>query len=277
MKKMTLFAAILALVGCGSPNKSKADGDAKSKKCLVIYYSQTGVTQKVAQEIAKLLDADIFRIEVEQPYSGTYEETIERSRKEMEEGLLPKLKEMKVDFTKYDVIFLGYPIWFGTYAMPIATLVDEVDFAGKKIVPFCTFGSGGLVSSMNNLKTALPEAEICRGYGVRTARIDKAPVEVQRFLKEYGYLDGEVEKLPEYSPQQPVNQEEIEIFNAACSGYKYPLGTPVSVGKRTTPEGTDYRFTAKSKNSEGNDVEAVIFVTVGKEQGAVPEFTEVVR
>lgn len=277
MKKMTLFAAILALVGCGSPNKSEADGDAKSMKCLVIYYSQTGVTQKVAQEIAKLLDADIFRIEVEQPYSGTYEETIERSRKEMEEGLLPKLKEMKVDFTKYDVIFLGYPIWFGTYAPPIASLLEKVCFDGKKIIPFCTFGSGGLEASMEALKKALPKAEILPGFGIRNARINKSEAEVEYFLKENGYIEGQVDILPEYSAQQPVTENDIAIFNAACANYTYPLGTPVSVGKRTTVNGTDYRFTARSKDSKGNDVDAVIYVKESKNPNTKPEFTKVVR
>ncbi len=267
----------MTLVGCNMQNNKKADNSTKSEKYLVLYYSQTGVTQKVANEIAKHLNADVLRIEAEQPYNGTYEETIERGRQEREAGILPKLQDTKIDLSGYDVIFLGYPIWYGTYALPMATLVNDVDFAGKKIVPFCTFGSGGLSSSTGHLKTALPKAQICQGYGVRTARINKAPVEVERFLKEHGYLEGTVEKLPEYSQQQPVNQDEIKIFNDACSGYKYPLGTPVTVGKRTTTDGTDYRFIAKSKNHESKDVEATIFVTVSNEPNSKPEFTEVVR
>ena len=64
------------------------------------------------------------------------------------------------NLSDYDVIFLGYPIWFGTYAMPIATLVKEQDFAGKTIVPFCTFGSGGLNTSTDALTKALPKAKV---------------------------------------------------------------------------------------------------------------------
>ncbi len=277
MKKFTLFVSLFALVSFTLPERDKTGTETKSEKCLVVYYSQTGVTEKVAIEISRLLNADIIGIDAERPYDGTYEETIERGRKEMEAGVLPELKKIDVDFTKYDVIFLGYPIWFGTYAQPIATLVNDVDFAGKKIVPFCTFGSGGLGASMDDLKEALPKAEICQGYGVRSARIDKAPAEVERFLKEYGYLDGEVEKLPEFTSQQSVTQRETDIFNAACSSYKYPLGTPVTFGKRLTSDGTDYRFVAKSKNRDGIDVESIIFVTVGNDPNAKPEFTEVVR
>ncbi len=274
MKKiLSMMAIVLAIVGCTSQNKNEE----KMKKSLVIYYSQTGATQQVAQEFAQLLDADTLRIEVQQPYNGTYEETIDRCLKEKESNELPTLEVLNIDLTQYETIFLGYPIWFGTYAPPIATLVKENDFAGKKIVPFCTFGSGGLGASINNLKAALPKAEICPGYGVRNARLAKAPAEVKRFLIEKGYLAGEVEKLPEYSEQQPVTQEEIAIFNTACGGYKYPIGTPLTVGKRTTSTGTDYRYTVNSKDPKGNNVEAIVFVTVGNEPNSTPEFTEVVR
>ena len=160
---------------------------------------------------------------------------------------------------------------------PIWDRVDPVDFAGKKIVPFCTFGSGGLGASMKDLKQALPKAEILPGYGIRNARISKAPSEVKRFLIENRYLEGEVEQLPAYSAQQPVSPEEAAIFDAACGDYQYPLGTPVTVGKRTTSQGTDYCFTAQSKDAKGNEVEAAIYVTVSNDPNIKPEFTEVVR
>lgn len=278
MKKgLTLFAALLALIGCTSQKKSETGNGTKAPKCLVMYYSQTGATQKVAQEFALLLNADTLRIEVEQPYDGTYQETIERCQKEMANNEVPALKALTTDFTQYDVILLGYPIWFGTYALPITSLVKNVDFAGKKIIPFCTFGSGGLGASMKDLKQALPKAEILPGYGVRNARISKAPSEVKRFLVENGYLKGEVEQLPAYSAQQPVTPEETAIFDAACGDYQYPLGTPVTVGKRTTSQGTDYCFTAQSKDAKGNDVEATIYVTVSNDPNIKPEFTEVIR
>ncbi len=278
MKKgLTLLAALLALVSCGSLKKEKAGDSEQDQKSLVIYYSQTGATRQVATEIAQELGADTLRIEAEEPYSGTYEETIARTQKEMVSGTLPKLKELGVDISKYDTIFLGYPIWFGTYARPIAALVKEQQFAGKTIVPFCTFGSGGLAASTEDLKKALPEAKILEGYGVRNARVAKAPAEIDRFLKAGGFIKGEVEKLPDYSAQQPVTDEEKAIFDAACGDYQYPLGTPVSVGKRSTAEGTDYRFISKSKDMQGKDTETTIYVTVSKEAGAKPEFTEVVR
>ena len=179
--------------------------------------------------------------------------------------------------TDYDIIVLGYPIWFGTYATPIATLVKEQDFAGKTVVPFCTFGSGGLNTSTASLKEALPKANIVKGYGVRTARVDAAAKELDRFLKENGYKEGTVEALPDYSAQQPVTDAEKAIFDAACSNYQFPLGTPSTVGKRQTSDSTDYQFTVKGRGFNGEESTSIIYVTVSNEAGAKPEFTEVVR
>ncbi len=262
---LSLAAVALFVTGCTE----------KTSKTLVLYYSETGTTEAVAQELQKQLGADIEKIEAVVPYTGNFQETIERGGREMRSGETPDLKPLKSKLAKYDVIFLGYPIWFGTYAMPIATLVKENDFAGKTIVPFCTFGSGGLGSSIEALKKALPQAKIVPGYGVRTARVAAAAKEVERFLKVNGYVEGTVEKLPDYSAQQPVTEEEAAIFDAACSGYQFPLGTPVTVGKRTTADGTDYKFTVKSRGMNGEEGTSTIYVTV--ENGAKPEFTEVVR
>ena len=172
-------------------------GCTKPKKVLVLYYSQTGTTQIVAEELQKQLGADIERIEAANPYDGDFGATIERSSKERESGEVPEIKPVQANLADYDVIFLGYPIWFGTYAMPIATLVKEKDFAGKTIVPFCTFGSGGLGSSTEALKEALPEANILQSYGVRTARVEAAPKELDRFLIENGFKEGNVAPLPD--------------------------------------------------------------------------------
>ena len=246
------------------------------QKVLVLYYSQTGTTQAVAEELQKQLGADIERIEAVNPYDGDFQATIDRCRGEMESGELPELNPIQANLADYDVIFIGYPIWFGTYAMPVATLVKENDFAGKTVVPFCTFGSGG-GASWKNLKEALPKADIRQGYGVRQARIEAAPKELDRFLIENGYKKGDIAPLPDYSEQVPVTQEDSLVFDAACSNYQFPLGTPVTVGKRETEESTDYKFTAKSIGFDGQESTSTIFVTVNKEEGAKPEFTEVVR
>lgn len=267
LKFMVAVMAAFAFVfsACGSK-------DAGNKQ-LVLYYSQTGATKVVAEEIQKMLGADIELIELENPYTGTYAETIERTRQERENGNLPVLKPLKVDLSKYEVIYLGYPIWFGTYALPIASLVKDHDFEGKKIVTFCTFGSGGLEPAIEDLKKALPKAEIAEhGFGIRNARVAATPKELNRFLIEYGYMEGQVDALPGYSEMRPVMEEEKQIFDAACGDYQYPMGTPVLVGKRGTPESVDYIYEV-----ENNGKTSTVFVTVGHEEGAKPEFTRVVR
>ena len=256
---------------------SIATGCAQKSKTLILYYSETGTTKAVAEELQKQLGADIESIEAVEPYSGDFQQTIQRGQREMQSGQTPEIKTLKSKISDYDTIFLGYPIWFGTYAMPIATLVKNNDFEGKTIVPFCTFGSGGLNTSTDALKKALPKAKIQDGYGVRTARVSAAAKELNRFLIENGYKEGTVEKLPGYSEQQPVTDEEKAIFDAACSSYQFPLGTPYTVGKRQTPDGTEYQYIVKSMGADGKESTSTIFVVVGKEPGAQPAFTQVVR
>ena len=74
-----------------------------------------------------------------------------------------------------------------------------------------------------------------------------------------------------------MTEADKAIFDAACSSYQFPLGTPLTVGKRTTDDSTDYQFTVSSRGFDGAESTSTIYVTVGKEQGATPEFTEVVR
>lgn len=274
MKKLLLSLAVLAGLTTACTQQKTVE---KTNRLLVLYYSENGTTKAVAEELQKQLGADIEAIEAVEPYSGDFQATIERCNKERESGQTPALKALQLNIADYDTIYLGYPIWFGTYAMPIATLVKEQDFEGKTIIPFCTFGSGGLNTSTANLEKALPKAKILKGYGVRTARVASAAKELNRFLIENGYMEGSVESWPEYSAQQPVTEEEKAIFDAACSDYQFPLGTPETVGKRETSESTDYQFTVKGKGMNGEETTSTIFVTVAKEEGAKPEFTEVVR
>ena len=250
---------------------------ANAQKMLILYYSQTGVTQQVAQLLQQELGADMERIEAVVPYDGDYKATIERSGRERKENILPEIKPLKVNVKDYDVIFLGYPIWFGTYALPMKTFVKYNSLAGKTLVPFCTFGSGGLSSSCADLAKDQPMAKVEKGYGVRAARITSAAKEVNRFLIENGYKSGKVKRLPDYGKQKPVTKADIAVFDAACSGYQFPLGTPLTVGKRKTADSRDYKYIVKSRGMNGEDAMSTIYVTMGKAKGSQPEFTEVVR
>lgn len=268
------FVSVM-MASCGKAKQTEEKTENGESRILVLYYSQTGATKAVAEELQALLGADIEAVEVSQPYDGSYEETIKRCITEREELLIPKINPLKSNVSRYDTIFLGYPIWFGTYALPVNGLLEACDFDGKTVVPFCTFGSGGLENSSADLKAALPKANIAEGYGVRNARIGVMPDELKQFLVNNGYIGGEAEQLTDYSEQEPVTDSDVEIFNKACGDYQFPLGTPVTVGKRGTPRGTDYKYTVKSKDAQGADVDATIYVIVASD--ADPVFTKVVR
>ena len=278
---LVLATITLAAVSCG-PKKDKKEEAQKEEtpKVLVLYYSQTSNTKTVAQEIASRLEADIEEIVPVEPYEGDFQATIERSAMEREQGILPEIQPVKADVNNYDIIFIGYPIWFGTYAPPIATFLNQVDLTDKQIVPFCTFGSGGLESSMKDLREKQPKAKIFSCYGVRAARLDAMPKEIDQFLKANGFLEGEYVKLEAFPEQHEVSEEETAIFNAAVDGYPMLHAQAKAVASRALPNGTEYFFTAVDLPREGRDDmppagELQVYVTVI--EGEAPVFTQVVR
>lgn len=127
-------------------------------KTLVVYYSASGSTKKVADQIAKNLNADLFEIEPVDAYtSADLDWTNNNSRvtKEHNDESLRdiKLKNTKVDnWDSYDTVLIGYPIWWGIAAWPVDTFVKSNDFNGKTVIPFCTSASSGLGQSGNLLK-----------------------------------------------------------------------------------------------------------------------------
>ena len=236
--KMTLVLATmtLAAVSCGPRPEAPKDEAQKAPKILVIYYSQTSNTKAVATEIATKLGADLAEIVPVELYDGDFQATIERGKKELDEGAYPEIQPLIVDVANYDVVFLGYPIWFGTYAPPVFTWLDQVDLNGKKVVPFCTFGSGGLESSLVDLAKAEPNAEILTGYGVRAARLEAMPKEIDQFLKAGGFIEGEYTKLEEFPEQHPVSDEEAAIFDAAVDGYPMIHAKPLPFPLVSSPK-----------------------------------------
>ena len=281
MKRLLVLAIVaMAAVSCGPKKESQKEAPkAETPKVLVLYYSQTSNTKAVATEIATRLGADIEEIVLTKPYDEDFQATIERCKQDREQGIVPEIQPLAADIAKYDVVFLGYPVWFGTYAPPVITFLSQVDLSGKKVVPFCTFGSGGLESSMKDLAEAQPKAEILPGYGVRAARLDAAPKEIDQFLKASGFLEGEFVKLEDFPEQHPVNEEEAAIFNAAVDGYQMLHAQAKAVASRTIPGGTEYLFTAEDLPREDNPGmptgELKVYVTVA--EGENPVFTRVVR
>ena len=281
LNMLVLATVTLAAVSCG-PKKTtqKPEEEKTAPKMLVIYYSQTSNTKAVAQEIATKLGADLEEIVPMELYDGDFQATIERGKKELDEGAFPEIQPLKVDVTKYDVIFLGYPIWFGTYAPPVITWLNQVDLSGKKVVPFCTFGSGGLESSVKDLAEAEPNAEIMPGYGVRAARLEAMPKEIDNFLKAGGFIEGEFVKLEEFPEQHPVSEEEAAVFDAAVGDYPMMHAQAKAVASRNIPDGIEYVFTAVDLPREDRPNmppagEMTVYVTVVGDEA--PVFTKVIR
>lgn len=276
-KLMLLLAVVtLTAVSCGSKKETPKE---EAPKMLVLYYSQTGNTKAVAEAIANKLGADIEEITMVNPYDPDFQATIDRCKKDQEQGILPEIQPVKADIANYDVVFLGFPVWFGTYAPPVTTFLNSADFSGKKIVPFCTFGSGGLESSARDLAVAEPGAEILPGYGVRAARLEAMPKEVDNFLKANGFLEGEYVQLADFPVQHEASADEAAIFDAAVDGYPMIHAKAKTVASRELPDGTEYLFTAvnlprEDKPNMSTD-EIQVFVTVEKDKA--PVFTKVIR
>ena len=200
IKLMTIVAATAMLaVSCGQKKEAPKD---ESPKYLVLYYSQTSNTKAVAEQIANLLNADIEEIVATQPYDGDFQATIERCIQERELGVKPEIQPLTADISQYDVIFIGYPVWFGTYAPPVAAWLNQADLSGKKVVPFCTFGSGGLESSAKDLAAKQPNAEVLPGYGVRAARLEAMPKEPMQIFR---IGQGKPDRMLGHDPQRKTH------------------------------------------------------------------------
>ncbi len=270
---ITLGAAML-LTACNVKQDAENDGQTKS---LIVYYSQSGATAKVANVFAEQTGADIDSIVVANPYDGSFEETIARCQKEMETGETPELKPMSHDIANYDTLYIGCPVWFGTMAQPVKSYLKQANLEGKVVIPFVTFGSGGLETTVADMKKAAPKANFLNintliGYGLRNARIEKAAAEVEQFLVDIKVKEGKVSEKINYGDQKPLTADDKSIFDEACGDYQMPLGTPVSVASDGK---TSYQFVVESKDAQGNTSNATIIVV--KEEGSKAEFTKVIR
>jgi flavodoxin len=152
----------------------------KDKKCLIAYYSRKGSnyvsggivdlsignTKVVGKMIEEITGGDMFHIEAVKPYPKDYTETTKVAQDELRAKARPELTDHIVDMDSYDVIFLGYPNWWGTAPMPVFTFLEEYDFSGKTIVPFCTHEGSGLGHSEKDIAKTCPNATVLRGIAI---------------------------------------------------------------------------------------------------------------
>lgn len=155
---MTLLLASLMVVlgtsGCKGQNNKQADEmPSKSMKTLVVYYSLTGNTESIAKQIAKKLDADIEKIEVAQPYKGSYQQIVDEANDEVQRGYMRPIKPLKHSLKDYDRIIVGTPTWWYKMSSPVLTFLSKNDFKGKIVVPFMTNAGwpGTVIKDMSDL------------------------------------------------------------------------------------------------------------------------------
>lgn len=191
MKKFlcALMMAVLALgiTACGGAAEQSAPAPAAktqtaapaadgSKKILVAYFSHIGNTEKVAQLIQSKTGADIFKIETAAPYPSVYREVTEVAKQEKADNARPALKNKVENMAQYDVVFVGYPIWWYTAPMAVATFADSYDFSGKTVITFCTSGGSPISDSTPDINKWFKGANVIEGiraYPDDTAATEK--------------------------------------------------------------------------------------------------------
>lgn len=134
---------------------SSENADAQETHVLVAYFSATHTTEGVAKTLADVTGADLYEITPEEPYTDAdldYNDNNSRTTKEMNDpSARPAIAGTVENMDQYDIVFIGYPIWWGDAPRIMSTFVESYDLSGKTIVPFCTSASSGIGSSANNL------------------------------------------------------------------------------------------------------------------------------
>lgn len=183
MKNILIIVTVILIVFAGMYHISSAKTEnvqedvMSDKKVLVAYFSYSGNTKAVAEKIHKLTGGDIVEIIPQNPYPLSYNEVVELAKKEKTENFMPELKMEEQDLTKYDVVFLGTPVWWYTMAAPVKTFLAKNNFEGKLIAPFCTHGGGGASATYSDMQKFAPKAKVLDGYTSYEKTADEKSVE----------------------------------------------------------------------------------------------------
>lgn len=179
MKKALII--LITLCACGILTFAQGittQSDAmKNKKVLVAYFSRTGEnynvgnitkgnTHIIAEIIAEETGGKLFQIEPVKPYPDEYKACVDIAKTEKEKKARPAIKG-DIDVENYDIIYLGYPNWWGDMPMPVYTFIEKHDWKGKTVIPFCTHEGSGLSDTENYLKKSCAGATVPKGLAIR--------------------------------------------------------------------------------------------------------------
>ncbi len=195
MKTVILLITFISMIKTGTDLQAQTPEN--NPKSIVVYYSRrgnnylngnivdlkVGNTEVVAGKIQALTGSDIFRIETVKPYPAEYTETTEVAKAELNSNARPELTEKVDNMEQYDVVYLGYPNWWGTCPMAVFTFLESYDFNGKTIIPFCTHEGSGLGNSVQDIRKTVPGATILKGIAIRGGNVNNADKQIEEWVK----------------------------------------------------------------------------------------------
>ena len=156
-----------------------------SSNAIVVYFSWSGNTQAVAQEIQRQTGADIFEITPQTPYTDDYDTLVDLAQQEQREDARPAISG-SVDLSGYDTVYLGYPNWWGDMPMILYTFLDTYDLSGKTVAPFVTSGGSGFSNTLDTIAQLEPNASVTQGLALGSSQADDCSNDVADWLSEIG-------------------------------------------------------------------------------------------
>ena len=155
---------------------------------LIAYFSWSGNTEAVAQEIQAQTGADLFELVPAEPYTDDYNELLDIAQEEQSSDARPAIAET-VDLSWYDTVYLGFPNWWGDMPMILYTFLDEYDLSGKTVAPFNTSGGSGFSGSLDTIAEMEPEAEITEGLSLGDGEAEDCADVVEEWLANIGMTE----------------------------------------------------------------------------------------
>lgn len=155
-------------------------------KVLIAYFSWGGNTKGIAEEIQSQTGADLFEIELVNPYSTNYNTVLDEAQRDQNEQARPELANHVENMDGYDTIILGYPNWWASIPMPIASFLEEYNFSGKTIIPFCSHGGGRFGQSLTAIAKLVPDAIMGEGLSVHYSGGSSLSSDVKEWLNANG-------------------------------------------------------------------------------------------
>ena len=166
--------------------RSEGERVSSSGKMLIAYFSWSGNTQGVAEEIHRQTGADLFEIVPIPAYSDDYNTVLMEAQRDQHDQARPAIQNLPERIDEYEVILLGYPNWWASIPMPIATFLESYDFSGKTILPFCSHGGGRFGQSLTAIAKLVPQAVIASGLSVHYSGGSGLSGDVRNWLESQG-------------------------------------------------------------------------------------------